>query len=137
MEQSRNRTRSISLKKDTSRTELLPADSGLCSPSLKNEKDSPETQLHSTTLVVDGWPQSFKTLRRAGWKKAASLAIDTFIALIPLVFVGKFQIAHTSVQAWPVVLLTETVLSIVAIRLSGTPIPTSGDRVKAATTLVF
>lgn len=89
--------------------------------------------------MVKCWPQRSKTLREARWKIAPSLVIDTCTVLIPLVFVDKSQIAvqlsHKG-SSLNVFLLTGTALSVVALRLSGSPISTSGDRVKTGTTFV-
>ncbi|CAD6588389.1 MAG: hypothetical protein ASARMPREDX12_003254 [Alectoria sarmentosa] len=117
MKRYRDHTNSTPLKDDASRIELLPIESeagSYNSPPTNNGQDSAEGQSHKTTRLIKGWPQSFKTLKKTGWKEAGSLAVDTFIALIPLLF---------------------TVLSIVATRLSGSPISAGGDKVKAAITL--
>lgn len=117
MERFRNHTQFIPLKDDASRLELLPIESEVGSfnlPSIKNDQDSADKPSRNRTPVIKGWPQTFKTLRKAGSKKAGSLAIGISIALIPLVF---------------------TVLSIIAVRLSGSPVPTGGDRIRTATKL--
>lgn len=142
MEKHPDHTHTISLNEDTSRTELLPVDSDagpFSLPTTRDGQESAEEQWHNRAMVVKGWPQSSKTLQEARWKIAASLVIDACIALIPLVFVGK---SHIAVQpshkgsSLDVFLLIGIALSIVALRLSGSPISTSGDRIKAATTLV-
>ena len=97
MERFRNHTHFIPLKDDTSRLELLPIESevgSFISPSVKDGQDSAEGQSRKRTREIQRWPQSSKTLRKTGWKKAGSLTIDIFIALIPLVFTGKSQTAR-------------------------------------------
>ena len=97
MKRYRDHTNSTPLKDDASRIELLPIESeagSYNSPPTNNRQDSAEGQSHKTTRLIKGWPQSFKTLKKTGWKEAASLAVDTFIALIPLLFTGKSQTAH-------------------------------------------
>ena len=141
MDQHPDHTLSMSLKEDISRTELLSVESDVDSfslPTTKHGQDSAEGQWPHKPVMVKGWPQSFKTLREIRWKKAASLAIDTCIALIPLVFIGKSYIASSAHKrsSMAVHLLTDAVLSVVSISLSGSPISTNGDTVKAATTLV-
>lgn len=99
MERFRSHTHFIPLKDDASRLELLPIESevgSFKSPSIKNSLDSAEGHSQNRTLVVKGWPQTSKALRKTGWKKIGSLAIDTFIALIPLLFIGKSQTAHST-----------------------------------------
>ena len=106
MEDYPNSTHSISLKEDTSRTELLPVVSEVGSLSYfstNNGHDSAADQWRDRTVVIKGWPETFKTLRKPGWKKAASLTLDILIALIPLVFVGKSHVARrpcTRSQKW-------------------------------------
>ena len=90
-----NSIHSISLKEDTSRTELLPVVSEVSSLSYyptNNGHDSAAYQLRDTAVAIKGWPETCKTLRKPGWKKTASLTLDILIALIPLVFVGKSYI---------------------------------------------
>lgn len=99
MERFRSHTHFIPLKDDASRLELLPIESevgSFKSSSVKNGLDSAEGQSQNRTLVVKGWPQTSKALRKTGWKKVGSLAIDTLIALIPLLFIGKSQTAHST-----------------------------------------
>ena len=97
MEHYPNSTHSISLKEDTSRTELLPVVSEVSSLSYfptNNGHDSAVVQWPDSAVVVKGWSETSKSLRKPGWKKAASLTLDILIALIPLVFIGKFHIAR-------------------------------------------
>ena len=97
MEHYPNSTHSISLKEDNSRTELLPVVSEVSSLSYfstKNGHDSAARQWRDRNVAIKDWPETFKTLRKPGWKKAASLTLDILIALIPLVFVGTFHIAR-------------------------------------------
>ena len=97
MEHYQNSTHSISLKEDTSRTELLPAVSEVSSLSYfptNNGHDSAAGLWPHRAVAIKGWPEAFKNLRKPGWKKAASLVLDILIALLPLVFIGKFHIAQ-------------------------------------------
>lgn len=92
MERFRTYAHFIPLKEDASRLELLPIESevgSFNSPSRKNDQDSVDKQSQNGTPVIKGWPPTSKTLSKTGWKKAGSLAVDIFIALIPLVFIGK------------------------------------------------
>ena len=97
MEHYPNHTDLTSLKEDTSRTELLPVVSEVSSLSYfptNNGHDNAAGQWADRTGVIKGWPETFKTLRKPGWKKAASLTLDILIALTPLVFIGKSHIAR-------------------------------------------
>ena len=85
-------THSITLREDTSRTELLPVKPELSTSNsypYNNGQDIVEAQWHDRAVAIKGWPENFKTLKETRWKKTASLVIDTFVALVPLVFVGK------------------------------------------------
>ena len=95
MEHYPNSIHSVSLKEDTSRTELLPAVSEVSSLSdypTNNGHDSAADHSRDTAVAIKGWPETCRTLRKPGWKKPASLTLDILIALIPLVFIGKSYI---------------------------------------------
>ena len=92
MQRFRKRTRSLLLKDDTSTTELLPvqAESGSYDAApLKEGQDKIEEQSHEGKLVIKGWPGPASSLGSRGWEKAGLLALDSAIALIPLLFIGK------------------------------------------------
>ena len=92
MQRFRKRTRSLLLKDDSSTTELLPVQAESASydaDPLKEGQDTVEEQLHKGKLVIKGWPGSASSLGNRGWEKAGLLALDSAIALIPLLFIGK------------------------------------------------
>ena len=92
MKRFRKRTRSLLLKDDTSTTELLPvqAESGSYDAApLKEAQNTVEEQSHKGKLVIKGWPASASDLGNRGWEKAGLLTLDSAIALIPLLFIGK------------------------------------------------
>ena len=92
MERFRKRTRSILLKDDTSTTELLPVQAESDSYDeayLKDSQDPVKEQSHKNQLVIKGWPGPASSLGNRGWEKAGILALDSAIALIPLLFIGK------------------------------------------------
>ena len=92
MERFRKGTRSILLKDDASTTELLPvqAESGSYDEAaLKDSQNTVEERSHERKLVIKGWPGPASSLGNRGWEKAGILALDSAIALIPLLFTGK------------------------------------------------
>ena len=94
MKRFRKRTRSRPLKDDTSTAELLPmqADSGSYDASPPEDgQDTVEEQSHKGKLVIKGWPAPASSLGNRGCRKAGLLAVDSAIALIPLLFIGKSQ----------------------------------------------
>ena len=69
MEHYSNSIHSISLKEDTSRTELLPAVSEVSSLSYyptNNGHDNAADQSRDTVVAIKGWPETCKTLRKPG-----------------------------------------------------------------------
>ena len=92
MQRFRKRTCSLLLKDDSSTTELLPvqAESGSYDATpLKECQDTVEEQLPKGKLVIKGWPGPASSLGYRGWERAGLLALDSAIALIPLLFIGK------------------------------------------------
>ena len=102
MERFRKHTRSLLLKDDASTTGLLPvqAEFGAYDTApLKDGQDIAEEQSHKGKLVIKGWPGSASSLGNRGWRKAGLLAVDSSIALIPLLFIGKSQTVR-STRTW-------------------------------------
>ena len=92
MKRFRKRTRSLLLKDDTSTTELLPVHAASGSSDavpLKEGQDTLKEQSDEGKLVIKGWPGPASSLANRGWEKAGLLAVDSTIALIPLLFIGK------------------------------------------------
>lgn len=91
MEGFRNRAYTLPDKDDASRVELLsiPSQSDLLrQPSVRDAKDSDQGPWHNQIPAIKGWPQTPEPLMRK-WRKAAILAVDVAIALVPLLFIGR------------------------------------------------
>lgn len=87
------------LGEDVSRLELLPIDSQLKpiqqhlnqrSGDTAESAESPEEPLLDRKPAIKGWPETPKHLKSRSWK-GATLASNTAIALIPLVFICRYK----------------------------------------------
>lgn len=91
MEGFRSRTRTSPNKDDASRVELLPIESQpifVHQPSTRYAGDSAQKSWHNQTPAIEGWPQTPKPLKK-NWRKGATLVVDTAVALVPLLFIGR------------------------------------------------